>query len=160
MSPSLPGVSLFDQFAKKSDRGCRRDPTGWYITGERASDYLVSGSENLASIESVHSKTRPESVELNHCSEVPLKGGEHIVMTAEIKAENVLDYANLHLKARDSHMQRIDLKSKSFRGTFEWKTYAVEMIVPYGVETLVYGFTFESQGKAWIRNVRFTVVSQ
>ncbi len=140
---------------------CRTMKDQWYITGTKPEDYRVGilppqdGQEaEIAFIEALHDKNRPEEVFFDRCLNPPFQAGKKIRFRAQVKAAKIRDYANLHIRAYGPQHKVITRATKNFRGDIDkWINYSVELEIPLDTSYINYGITMESTGKAWIKDV-------
>jgi hypothetical protein len=157
-------VPFSNVIGRQVRRGCGPHQTGWFISGSAPQDYRIgvdpglSGAQDeVAFIQALSSNPRPHA-ELDRCAEIARFTGKRVRFTAEIRAENVRDYANVHIRGENLGHERLGDPRSSFKGTFDWTPYSVEMDVTPEMTELSYGITFESAGKAWIRRPAFQVL--
>ncbi|MGZ6371293.1 MAG: hypothetical protein ACXWPM_11110, partial [Bdellovibrionota bacterium] len=130
---------------------------GWFIAGSDPQDFSVgidstiAGGVGAAFISSLGENIKRE-VELNHCGDPGI--AKHVRLSAWIRVEGVVGYANLHLRAENNSHARISDQHTPFSGTTEWRQVQVLMNVPPQAAHLIYGVTLEGLGKIWIRDVR------
>ncbi len=162
--PGSGGVPI-NQIVVGNRRSCSKgaDP-GWFTIGSSPQDYSIGidpqmsvGEDQAAFIQAMKHNPRTHA-ELNHCADLRAIAGKRLKLTALIKAEGAKDYANLHFRAQNLNLERIADERKRLSGTFDWKSFSVEMDVPPETRAVSYGVTLEGVGKIWIRQVQFKIL--
>jgi len=144
-------------------------PKGWYPDGDAPGKYvmeIVKGAgpngQNAATIKSREKKIIGEFGTLAQSCRAYRYSGKRIKMTADVKSENVADWAGLWLRVDNGCTGEVlsfdNMKDRPIKATTTWKTYEITLDVPKEATTLSYGALLSGTGQIWFTNFEFTVI--
>jgi len=89
--------------------------------------------------------------------------GRRVRMTAQVKAEDVEQWAGLWMRVDGSEGEMIafdNMQKRPIKGTVDWRPYSVVLDVPEKSQLISAGILLAGPGKVWIADVKFEKVSQ
>ena len=143
-------------------------PQGWIKAGTAPANYRMGidpsvkkDGKNVATIQSIKTETGKFGTLMQMC----LPGqyaGKRVKMTADIKSENVTDWAGMWFRVdtKDSRNSLAfdNMQDRPIKGTADWKKYEIVLDVPADAGALAYGVLLVGDGKVWFGDVSFEIV--
>lgn len=143
----------------------------WILSGSNTIDYIGCLDKNVG-------RPAPSAYITNKISSPDgftslLQGGwlaeyrgKKIRLSIQIKANNVIDYAGLFLRAdNSSSSESLAFINSGIAGdqiinSLEWTEKSLILDIPHATENLVYGVYLNGAGEIWLDNVEFEILGE
>mgnify|MGYP006149153235 CR=1 FL=1 len=141
----------------------------WFKAGDSPESYISgiddkefkTGSKS-AYLQSVKKSIKGFSTVMQTCNATSYLG-KKIKITASIKTEKVKKWAGLWLRidgeTTETTLGFNNMSDRPIEGTTDWTEYSILMNVPETSKTLNFGALLNGNGKIWLNDVKFEVIS-
>jgi len=90
--------------------------------------------------------------------------GKRVRLSAWVKTQDVASWAGLWMRVDDASnppksLAFDNMQGRPFRGTADWATASVVLDVASEAKAVAFGILMDGQGKLWISDIKFEVVS-
>lgn len=141
-------------------------PTGWYISGNRRTEY-ESGIDALAAHNSRPSAYLKSKQPIVHGFGTLMQDfradhylGKRVRFSAFVKTENVQDWAGLWMRIdKGSASIAFDnMQNRPIKRTTDWQKYDVVLDVAQDATGIFFGVLLSESGTVWLNSAKFEVV--
>ena len=143
------------------------DVPGWIKAGSRPTDYNmgIDPSVPLAGkpsgfIKSIVAETQGFGTYMQMFDAGDYRG-KRVQFSAQVKCENVLDWAGLWMRVDGENKSGIafdNMQNRPIKGTQNWTKYSVVLDVDSKASAVAFGILLSGKGSVWINDVKFETV--
>lgn len=144
-------------------------PQGWYLAGSQPDRYEVGtdSSTRYQGRASAYIRAKPPAADgfgtLMQDADPSGFRGKRVRFSGLVKAEAVAGWAGLWFRIDGPKTENLgfdNMQGRPIKGTGDWRKYEIVLDVPDEAANMAYGLLLAGEGRVWIDDLHFDIVSK